>query len=338
MEFDRIIHGDCLEKFKGVEDDTFDITFADPPFNLNKKYSGGCDDDMSEDDYQKWCVKWIKQMVRVTKPTGSIFLHNIPKWLVKYTCYLDKEAEFRNWISWDAPSGPMGNSLQPAHYGILFYKSKGENVPVHELRHPHKRCRNSKKCNLLLKDYGGKKNTIHPFGPLISDVWTDIHRCKHDRYKDNHPCQLPIHLMERLILLCTEEGDSVLDCFAGTGTTLIAAKRLGREYLGIEKSSDYVDIAESKLEREQLPSNLDGIWVSCYLKEIRTAREEDIYDKSSKEFKEEWMSLYEEWPDTDDKRRKLNTVPLKLKPKYQKLVKELCSPKPKSKEADDASN
>jgi len=332
MELDRVIHGDCLDEFAKIDDNTFDMTFADPPFNLNKAYSE-YKDAKGETEYYHWCQDWIYEMIRVTMPTGSIFLHNIPKWLTQFTCYMEDYAWFRHWISWDAPSGPMGNSLQPAHYGILYY-TKESDTKAHELRMPHKRCRDSKSCNLLLKDYGGKKDTIHPFGPLISDVWTDIHRCKHDRYKDNHPCQLPIHLMERLVLLCTEEGGSVLDCFAGTGTSLIAAKRLGRKYLGIEQSQEYVDIAENKLEFEKTPSRLDNIWVSCYLKRIHTAREEDIYDKKSKTFRDEWKALYEDWPNTGDKRKKLNTATLKLKPKYQKLVSELC--KPRKKESNGA--
>ncbi len=122
-------------------------------------------------------------MVRVTKPTGSIFLHNIPKWLTFYASYLNKIANFKHWISWDAPTAPMGKSLQPAHYGILFYTKETKGAKINELRHPHKRDR---KQGFLLKDYGGKKDNLHPFGPLISDVWTDIHRIKHNKKRDPH--------------------------------------------------------------------------------------------------------------------------------------------------------
>ena len=90
----------------------------------------------------------------------------------------------------------MGKSLQPSHYGILYYVKDIKQTKFYELRYPHKRCR---KCGYLLKDYGGKKQGLHPFGPLLSDVWTDIHRIKHNKYRDEHPCQLPIHLLERII-------------------------------------------------------------------------------------------------------------------------------------------
>jgi site-specific DNA-methyltransferase (adenine-specific) len=75
---------------------------------------------------------------------------------------------------------------------------------------------------------------MHQFGPLVSDVWTDIHRIRHKKRRDEHPCQLPIHLLERLLLMSTDEEDIVLDPFVGTGTTAIAAKKLGRKFIGID--------------------------------------------------------------------------------------------------------
>ena len=223
-------------------------------------------------EYLDWCEKWISEMVRVTKPTGSIFLHNIPKWLTYYATYLNKFAHFKHWISWDAPTAPMGKSLQPSHYGILFYTKEPKGSKIYELRHPHKRDR---KQGYLLKDYGGKKDGLHPFGPLISDVWTDIHRIKHNTKRDPHPCQLPIHLMDRIILMATDEGDIVLDPFSGTGTTAISAKRLGRRYIGFELDKKYVEISQKKLERTKPNYKIGESWVSFYLNDIVTIRNSD---------------------------------------------------------------
>ena len=181
----RILQGDCLELFKNIPDNSVDMTFADPPFNLQKKYTS-YKDNLAFQEYLDWCEQWIAEMVRVTKPTGSIFLHNIPKWLTFYATYLNKFAHFKHWIAWDAPTAPMGKSLQPAHYGILFYTKEAKGAKIYELRYPHKRDR---KQGFLWKDYGGKKDGLHPFGPLVSDVWTDIHRVKHNSKRDPHPCQ-----------------------------------------------------------------------------------------------------------------------------------------------------
>ncbi len=241
--FNKILQGDCLELFQKIPDNSVDMTFADPPFNLKKNYNS-YKDGLEFQDYLNWCEKWIGEMVRITKPTGSIFVHNIPKWLTYYSFYLNKFADFKHWISWDAPTAPMGKTLQPSHYGILFYAKSQKHLKFYEIRLPHKRDRKSK---YLSKDYGGKKSLLHPFGPLVSDVWTDIHRIKHNKFRDEHPCQLPIHLLERIILMSTDENDVVLDPFSGTGTTAIAAKKLGRNYIGI--------VLKMELLRKQITIN-----------------------------------------------------------------------------------
>ncbi len=267
----KIIQGDCLEIMLKIPDNSVDVTFADPPFNLGKKYNG-YKDNKEFNVYLEWCNKWIYEMFRITKPTGSIFVHNIPKWLTYYSNFLNKAAYFKHWIAWDAQTAPMGKSLQPSHYGILYYVKNPKERKFHEIRYPHKRCR---KCGYLLKDYGGKKASLHPFGPLISDVWTDIHRIKHNKYRDEHPCQLPTHLLERIILMSTDENDIVLDPFVGTGTTAIAAKRLGRKFIGIDIDEKYVNITRNKLSKETSNSKVGDVWVSFYLDEILTIRDKD---------------------------------------------------------------
>jgi site-specific DNA-methyltransferase (adenine-specific) len=122
---------------------------------------------------------------------------------------------------------------------------------------------------------GGKKDILHPFGPLVSDVWTDIHRIKHKGKRDQHPCQLPIHLMDRIILLTTDENDVVLDPFSGTGTTAISAKRLGRKYIGFELDENYVDISRQKLKQAQPNSRIGESWVSFNKHDIATIRDKD---------------------------------------------------------------
>jgi len=267
----KVITGDCLEIMKNIPDNSVDITFADPPFNLKKKYNG-YKDNKEFNTYLVWCKQWIHEMVRITKPTGSIFVHNIPKWLTYYSNFLNEIACFKHWIAWDAPSAPMGKTLQPSHYGILYYVKDIKKRKFYEIRYPHKRCR---KCGYLLKDYGGKKASLHPFGPLVSDVWTDIHRIKHNKYRDEHPCQLPIHLLERIILMSTDENDIVLDPFVGTGTTVIAAKRLARRFIGIDIDETYVNITKNKLSKESSSSKVGDVWVSFYLDKIVTIRNTD---------------------------------------------------------------
>lgn len=266
----KIIEGDILEKMAEIPSESVDMVFADPPFNLKKKY-GNYKDSKEVKDYLDWCYKWLDEIVRVVSPTGSIFVHNIPKWLTYYSSRLNQKAYFRHWIAWDAVGAPMGKTLLPNHYGILFYVKQPKGFKFFDLRIPHKVCR---ECNAYLKDYGGKKALMHPFGTIVSDVWTDIHRIRHKKRRDEHPCQLPEHLLERLILMTTEIGDVVLDPFIGTGTTAVTAKRLGRNYIGIDVDPKYVKITEEKL-KGTLPTKLNGCYVSMFLGKIATIRDKD---------------------------------------------------------------
>ncbi len=266
-----IINGDCVEELKKLDSESVDICFADPPFNLNKRYRSS-NDSLEIDKYLIWCKEWIDELVRITKPTGSIFIHNIPKWLTYYASYLNPVAHFKHWISWDAMSTPIGKTLLPAHYGVLFY-GKSKTSKFYDIRAPHKKCR---VCSSYLKDYGGKKDKIHPFGYLISDVWTDIHRVKHRSKRDEHPCQLPIHLLERVLLMSSDEGDIILDPFFGTGTTGVAAKRLNRNYIGIELDSEYINIAQSNIDQIQSHTRYNGFTASIYRDKIQTIRDCDL--------------------------------------------------------------
>lgn len=269
-----------LDFLKKIPSESVDLCFADPPFNLGKKYKN-YKDNKAEDFYLLDCSIWISELIRVLKPSGSLFIHHIPYWLGRFVSLLEKQMTFKHWIVWDAPSMPMGKSLQPNHYGILYYVKDEKQNKFYEIRSLHKRCRI---CKKLIKDYGGKKNCIHPFGPLLSDVWTDIHRIKHNKYRDDHPCQLPLCLLERIILMASDEKDIILDPFIGTGTTALASKRLGRQYLGCDISEEYVNIAKGKLEKENRLSVINEMYLSVSnLKDISTIRDCDVMTDNFKD-------------------------------------------------------
>ncbi len=279
LPLNKIICGDAVEEMKKIPSESVDMTFADPPFNLNKKY-GAYKDRQTTDDYIKWCEDWLSEMVRITKPTGSILVHNIPKWLIYCANHLNKIAFFKHWIAWDSMSTPLGKTLLPAHYGILFYTKQPKGFTFHELRALHRKCR---KCGEMIKDYGGKKSQINPHGTLLSDVWADIHRIRHNTRRDEHPCQLPEPLLERLVLMTTNEGDVVLDPFIGAGTTALAAKRLGRNYIGIDVDPKYEKIITDKIKKVNYRSSNGYQYkdnnkkVSDYLKNLTVSEDEGVY-------------------------------------------------------------
>jgi site-specific DNA-methyltransferase (adenine-specific) len=265
----NIIQGDCIEILKKFPDNSVDMVFVDPPYNLGKEYEL-YEDNKEAREYIAWCEKWLTEIVRETKPTGSIFVMNIPRWLTYFAEHLNKKAYFKHWIVWNSMGKPKGKTLLPSHYGILWYV-KSKEFKFYDIRAPHPRCR---KSNELIADWGGKKEALHPFGPLVSDVFSDIHRIRHKKRRDEHPSQLPVPLLERLILATTDEGDIVLDPMVGTGTTCVAAKRLGRRFIGIDIDPKYVEISHKNLEKAK-PTQINGCYVSIFLDKIITIRDKD---------------------------------------------------------------
>lgn len=241
---DAVIQGDALEVLKRLPDESVDVVFADPPYNLDKAYNV-YEDEKDRRAYLAWCESWLSEYIRVLKPTGSLFVLNLPRWAMYHAHYLNRRLHFQNWIVWDALSEPRGK-LMPAHYALLFYTKHPTDFVFNyeELAALDARfyCLRSA-CIRQRKARGEDEKE-----PL-TDFWWDIHRIKHRRDRDYHPCQLPDALMERIIRLTSRPGDVVLDALAGTGTTAVVAARLGRHYLAIDIDEVYVQITREKLEQ-----------------------------------------------------------------------------------------
>ncbi len=263
---------DCVKIMQSMRANSVQMIFADPPFNLNKKYNS-YKDKMKFTEYMEWTEQWLEESARVLKEGGSLFLYNTPKILSHTTPILNDLLEFRHWIAWNSNGQPLGKTLQPAHYGILFY-TKTRNSKYYDIRAPHPKCR---ACETYLKDYGGKEHLRHSFGYQISDVWNDIHRVRHNNRRiDNHPCQLPVHLIERMILMTTDENDIVLDLFCGGGSAAIAAKQMGRRYIGCDIDKEYVNATNSRYRKAQGVKDMMGAYVSMHLGQVASIRDVDV--------------------------------------------------------------
>lgn len=273
----KVHHMDCLKLMQSIDTGSVTMIFADPPFNLNKKYAS-YKDNLPFDEYMEWTRQWLLEACRILKPEGSLFVYNIPRLLIHTAPILHEMAEFRHWIAWNANGRPLGKTLQPAHYGILFY-TKTKQSKFYDVRAPHKVCR---VCKEFLKDYGGKKHLRHKFGYQVSDVWDDIHRVRHRSKRiDSHPCQLPVHLIERMILMTTDENDIVFDPFCGGGSAAVAARQLGRRYIGAEIDAGYCAAAQERLNQAQ-QSKEHGVFVSVYLSRVISIRDIDIWNPKLK--------------------------------------------------------
>ncbi|MGC8877810.1 MAG: DNA methyltransferase [Anaerolineae bacterium] len=239
----NVVHcGDALEILRQYPDNSIDLVFADPPYNLDKRYNV-YEDEQEDASYLTWCNAWLEEYVRVLKPTGSLYVLNLPRWGMYHATFLNQRLYFQNWIVWDAVSEPRGK-LMPAHYALLFYT-----------KHPYTFTFNyADVCEIDARCYCRRAGCIHQRKAAghdekepLTDIWWDIYRIKHKRDRDYHPCQLPQALMERIIRLSTNPGDIVLDAMAGTGTTAVAAAQLGRRYVAIDIDEAYVNLTRQKL-------------------------------------------------------------------------------------------
>jgi len=245
-ELDRVHHADCVSFLDSVPAGSFDLCFADPPYNLAKLYSG-YDDAQAEHEYLAWCDRWLTGLARAVKPGGSLFVLNLPKWAMHHAVTLNRRLDYRQWIVWDALSEPRGKLL-PAHYALLWYTKPGAPPVMNELP-PIDAPKYCLRAGCIQKRKAAGNDDKVP----VTNIWWDIHRIRHRRDRDAHPCQLPEKLLERVILLASRPGDVVFDPFGGTGTTGLVAKRLGRHYVLTELDPEYVRIATARLAAPDQP-------------------------------------------------------------------------------------
>ena len=231
-ELGELLQGDSLAILPTLPSKSYDLIFADPPFNLAKDYGRGINDKMKDGDYVAWCNTWIAECVRLLAPGGSIWIYNLPRWNVELGHELNRHGMFfRHWIAIDVKmSLPIPGRLYPSHYSLIYY-SDGKPRVFNRPRVPIPVCRH---CGGDIKDYGGHRNKLNPEGLNLTDVWTDITPVRHGRTKTRQANQLSEKLLERVLTIGTEPGDYVLDPFGGSGTTYAIAERLHRHWTGIE--------------------------------------------------------------------------------------------------------
>lgn len=212
-----LFKGDCRKILAKMESNTFDLVFADPPFNLGKNYGRKVSDNMPDDEYISWCKEWVSECYRVLKDGGSIFIWNLPRWNIELAHHLRSiGAEFRHWIAVDMKNSmPIKGRLYPSHYSLLYF-TKGKPKVFNRQYTPISICRH---CGKELKDYGGYRDKIHQDGISLSDIWYDISPVRHKSTKTRQANELPEKLIHRIISLATNPGDLILDPFGGSGTT-----------------------------------------------------------------------------------------------------------------------
>jgi site-specific DNA-methyltransferase (adenine-specific) len=257
MRLNEVIEGDCIQVLAGLPAGSVDLVFADPPFNIGYQYDV-YDDRRAKADYLAWTEKWLAAAVRVLKPDGSFFLAIGDEFVAEHKVRLDALGlTMRNWIVWHYTFGVnCAKKFNRSHAHILYYVRDPKRYTFNPdpVRVPSAR----------MTTYADRR--ANPVGKLPDDTWvlrpqeSDEHFqsdsdtwyvprvCGTFKERLGHPCQMPEAVLERIIRVATNENALVLDPFAGSGTTLAVAKKLGRNYLGVELSEQYADGVRKRLQ------------------------------------------------------------------------------------------
>ena len=246
----RLINGDSLVELCKLPANSVDFCYADPPYNLAKRYDS-MDDAIDARDYLAWCNSWLDELARVLRPGCTCAVLNIPILAIQHFQHMKRSLVFQSWIVWEGLSLPV-RMIMPAHYAtVCFSKGNPRSLPglVKDSAMPIE----VSALTTIRENYCVRQSCVAMRRRVkeldrepITDLWWDIHRLKHNSRRVDHPCQLPPALMRRLIALYTAQNEVVLDPFNGAGTTTLCAAALSRRYIGIELSEKYHAIAEAR--------------------------------------------------------------------------------------------
>ena len=243
-----IIWGDAINALqREVPDASVDLIFADPPYNIGKKFNGRNDKWQSDGEYIEWCYRWLDICLSKLKDTGSFYLMAATQNMPYLDIYLRNKIHILSRIMWYYDSSGVqakkyfGSLYEPIIFGVKdkrHYTFNAAQILV-EAKTGAKR---------KLMDY--RKSVPAPYNTrkVPGNVWEFPRvRYRMDEY-EKHPTQKPVALLERIIKASSNAGDTVLDPFSGTFTTSYVAQKLGRKSIGIEIDEEYVKIGLRRLK------------------------------------------------------------------------------------------
>lgn len=266
----QIHHGDCLTGMKALPAGSVDLVFADPPFNIGYDYDV-YDDRREHAHYLKWSEKWIAAVHRVLKPDGTFWLAIGDDYAAELKlASQDVGFHCRSWVIWYYTFGVNCKQKFSRSHTHLFHFVKDPQKFTFRADDLDNRVYSARQ--LVYADNRGNPN-----GRLPDDTWIlrpqDLQDCftaEEDTwyfprvagtFKERagfHGCQMPEQLLGRIIRVCSEEREVVLDPFSGSATTLVVSKKLGRNFVGFELSEDYVARSSARLAGVAVGDRLEG--------------------------------------------------------------------------------
>ncbi len=265
----QVINQDCVEGLKAIEPATIDLVFADPPFNIGYDYDVYHDKKEAE-AYIAWTRVWGELVVKALKPNGSFWLAIGDEFAaeLKMVFQYDLGLHCRNWVVWYYTFGVnCTHKFNRSHAHLFNFIKDSKNFCFNDeaVRVPSAR-------QLI---YADKRS--NPKGRLPDDTWILRPQDLEDGFEADgdtwhfprvcgtfkeragwHGCQMPEQLLGRIVKVSSNPGEIVLDPFAGSGTTLVVAKKLGRRFLGFELSQDYTASVNARLETVRTGDRLEG--------------------------------------------------------------------------------
>ena len=256
----RIVHQDMIDAARFLPSNFVDLLFLDPPYNLNKKFNDTAFHKQSIDAYNEQLGEWIKAVLHTLKPDASIYICG--DWLTSTSIYSVASTYFkvRNRITWEREKGRGAKSNWKNCSEDIWFCTRGNHYyfdadAVKLRRKVVAPYRNEDKTP---KDWDanehGNFRLTYP-----SNLWTDITVPFWSMPENTeHPTQKPEKILAKLLLASCPPNGVVLDPFAGSGTTLAAAKKLSRQFIGIETDKKYCLLAQKRLALAEENHDIQG--------------------------------------------------------------------------------
>ena len=277
---DRTICQDAIEAIDYLPAASVDLLFADPPYNLNKTFNQASFAEMDLVDYEHWLESWVSKIVRVLKPTASVYICGDWRSSTAIHRVVERYFRVRNRITWEREKGRGALMNWKNASEDIWFCTRSDDFTFHVDRVKLKRRIIAPYSDSSGQPKGwsdgpdGRFRLTHP-----SNLWTDLTVPFWSMPENtDHPTQKPEKLIAKIILASSNEGDLVFDPFLGSGTTSVVAKKLNRRFIGIEIDPDYCCLAEKRLalasDSPAIQGYTDGVfWERNTLVEQRAACE-----------------------------------------------------------------
>ncbi len=255
----RVFNMDVFDALPLLPEEFADLCFVDPPYNMNKTFNAAAFRKRADDAYAGWMESWLAPLARLLKKNASIYVCSDWKSSAAAQRALEKFFIIRNRITWEREKGRGAkNNWKNCHEDIWFCTVGEEYYFDVNAVKVKRRTLAPYTENGAPKDWSedaaGRFRLTHP-----SNLWNDLTVPFWSMPENTcHPTQKPEKMLAKIILASSRPGAMVFDPFLGSGTTAVAAKKLGRDFCGVELDADFARLAAKRLDMAESDSRIQG--------------------------------------------------------------------------------